>query len=62
MSTGIPEKPEDISPLLIGENIPEINLSDATGKNFDLNSAIARQPTILIFYNHSSDSKARIIG
>jgi peroxiredoxin len=50
MSTGIPEKPEDISPLLIGENIPEINLSDATGKNFDLNSAIARQPTILIFY------------
>ena len=50
MSTGIPEKPEDISPLLIGENIPEINLPDATGKNFDLNSAIARQPTILIFY------------
>ena len=50
MYTGIPEKPEDISPLLIGENIPEINLSDARGKNFDLNSAIARQPTMLIFY------------
>ena len=50
MSTGIPAKPEDISPLLIGENIPVIKLPDAMGKNFDLNSAIAQKPTILIFY------------
>jgi peroxiredoxin len=49
-SVDIPSKPEDISPLLIGENIPVIKLVDATGKDFDLNSAIGRQPTILIFY------------
>jgi peroxiredoxin len=49
-SIDIPSKPEDISPLLIGENIPVIKLVDAMGKDFDLNSAIARQPTILIFY------------
>jgi peroxiredoxin len=49
-SVDVPSKPEDISPLLIGENIPVIKLVDATGKDFDLNSAIGRQPTILIFY------------
>jgi len=45
-----PAKPEDVSPLLIGENIPAIHIPDATGNDFDLNSAIARQPTLLIFY------------
>lgn len=45
-----PAKPEDVSPLLIGENIPAIHMPDATGNDFDLNSAIARQPTLLIFY------------
>ena len=46
----VPEKPEDISPLLIGETIPDINLPDASGKNFDLNKAVSEAPTILIFY------------
>jgi peroxiredoxin len=46
----IPLKPQDISPLLNGEKIPVINLPDASGKNFDLNKAIAKKPTILIFY------------
>ncbi|MCS3800253.1 peroxiredoxin-like family protein [Niastella sp. OAS944] len=50
MANEIPSKPEDISPLLIGENIPVITLPDAMGNNFDLNSAIAQQPTLLIFY------------
>ena len=45
-----PAKPEDVSPLLIGENIPAIHVLDAMGNDFDLNSAIARQPTLLIFY------------
>lgn len=45
-----PAKPEDVSPLLIGENIPAIHALDATGNDFDLNAAIARQPTLLIFY------------
>lgn len=50
MSWTYPEKPEDISPLLIGETIPMATLSDASGKNFNLNKAIAQKPTILIFY------------
>lgn len=45
-----PEKPEDISPLLIGEQVPAVMLSDASGKTIDLKAAIAAKPTILIFY------------
>jgi peroxiredoxin len=49
-ASGIPAKPEEISPLLIGEKIPSVQVPDATGNTFDLNAAIAKQPTILIFY------------
>ncbi len=50
MVAGVPQKPEDISPLLIGENIPRVNLLNAGGESFDLNAAVATKPTILIFY------------
>jgi len=46
----IPEKPEDISPLLNGEKIPTVMLPDASGKNFNLNKAISEKPTVLVFY------------
>ncbi|RYY23414.1 MAG: peroxiredoxin family protein [Chitinophagaceae bacterium] len=46
----IPQKPEDISPLLIGEKIPVVSLPDAAGNNYDLNKAVSEKPTILIFY------------
>jgi peroxiredoxin len=46
----IPEKPEDISPLLNGEKIPIVMLPDASGKNFNLNKAISEKPTVLVFY------------
>lgn len=46
----IPQKPEDISPLLIGEKIPMVSLLDANGKSFNLNASITEKPTILIFY------------
>ena len=49
-TAGIPAKPEEVSPLLIGENIPAINVLDAMGNSFDLNSAVAQKPTLLIFY------------
>jgi len=45
-----PEKAEDISPLLIGEKIPQVKLTDAIGHIFDLNKAVSAKPTILIFY------------
>ncbi|MET3114177.1 peroxiredoxin [Pedobacter sp. CG_S7] len=47
---GVALKPEDISPLLVGESIPILNLSSSSGKNFDLNKSVAEKPTILVFY------------
>lgn len=41
---------EEVSPLLIGANVPNLTLKPVKGEPFDLNAAIARQPTILIFY------------
>ncbi|SMC42082.1 peroxiredoxin-like family protein [Pedobacter africanus] len=45
-----PAKAEDISPLLIGEQLPSVYLTDAAGSIFELNKALAAKPTILIFY------------
>ncbi len=51
-STGftVPDKPEDICPVLIGTKLPEIALKTADGSAFNLNAAIAKQPTVLIFF------------
>ncbi|WP_238430131.1 peroxiredoxin-like family protein [Chitinophaga agri] len=46
----VPGKPEDISPLLVGERIPVVTLPDALGNNVELNKAIAEKPTVLIMY------------
>lgn len=46
----IPLNPQDISPLLIGEKIPEAVLSDASGRDFDLKKAISEKPTVLVIY------------
>jgi len=46
----IPQKPEDVSPLLYGEKIPTAMLLDMSGKPFDLNKAVTKKPTILVFY------------
>lgn len=46
----IPQKAEDISPLLVGEKIPMATLADQTGKMIDLNTLVSEKPTILIFY------------
>ncbi|WP_052334054.1 peroxiredoxin family protein [Pedobacter sp. V48] len=50
MVTGVPLKPEDISPLLVGENIPVLKLLKSSGESFDLNKSVAGKPTILVFY------------
>lgn len=47
---GVPQKPEDISPLLVGEAIPQVKLVNVSGETVDLNAAIAAKPTILVFY------------
>lgn len=48
MTVGVPLMPEDISPLLSGENIPQGKLLDAAPQSFDLNAAVLSKPTILV--------------
>lgn len=48
--SGVPLKPEDISPLLVGESIPILNLLSSTGESFDVNKSVAAKQTILVFY------------
>lgn len=50
MTAGVPLKPEDISPLLAGEQIPVLQLPKSSGEMFDLNKSVSETPTILIFY------------
>lgn len=45
----IAEKPEDVSPLLIGEKIPNTTLLDTEGKSVQTNDVL-NQKTVLIFY------------
>ena len=40
----------EITPLLIGEKLPPIEVKTSDGAAFDLNAAVAKQPTILIVY------------
>lgn len=44
------ETPDGVQPLLIGAQVPKLTLRAADGTDFDLNDAIGKKPTILIFY------------
>ena len=46
----IPVTPRGIKPLLIGDHVPELDLIDSNGNNFDLGKLTGGKPTILIFY------------
>ncbi len=46
----LPEKAEDISPLLIGEKIPEAELKSPDGVSHKLLTIIGEKPTVLLFY------------
>lgn len=50
MVAGVPLMPQDVSPLLVGENIPMVMLPNAEGQSIDLNKLVAEKPTILVFY------------
>lgn len=43
------DKPENVSPLLIGEKIPNIKLQDVSGKEIETNTLLAKK-TVLIVY------------
>ncbi len=46
----IAETPEDISPLLVGEKVPNIKITSTEGDKISLFDIIEAQPTILLFY------------
>jgi len=48
--TKIPLRAEDICPILIGQPLPKIFLRTPDNELFNLNSAIAKKPTVLIFF------------
>ncbi len=39
-----------VTPALIGTQLPTVNLRDVDGKPFDLQAAVAKAPTVLVFY------------
>lgn len=50
VKTTIPSKAEDISPLLIGESLPNANLQNLEGKDINLKDVLQVKPTVLVFY------------
>lgn len=46
----IAQKPEDISPLLIGEKLPEASLINKEGKAINLSDKIHKSNSVLVFY------------
>ena len=44
----VPEKAEDISPLLVGENVPEAVLMTPEGKSTNFSAFIKEKPSIII--------------
>ncbi|GAA3773692.1 peroxiredoxin-like family protein [Corallibacter vietnamensis] len=46
----VPSNAEDVSPLLIGERVPEATLIDPDGNKLTLKSVIKEKPTVLVFY------------
>ena len=43
-------EPTAIAPLLIGEKVPNISLSDISGKKINLQELAAKKPSVLVFY------------
>ncbi len=48
--SNVPTSAEDINPLPVGAEMPQLILKTVDGKSFDLNAAVADKPTILIFF------------
>ncbi len=46
----VPASPHDVCPVLTGTTMPVVTLRTADGEPFDLNNAIRKQPSVLVFY------------
>ncbi len=42
--------PEQIRPLLVGSTVPDVTVRTATGELFALRAAIAKKPSVVVFY------------
>lgn len=45
-----PDKPEDVSPLLVGEVVPDVLLQTLEGQEVSLKEKLSQKQTVLIFY------------
>jgi len=50
VATGVPGSAAEVRPLLIGSEVPDVTLKTLDGADFELRAAVARKPTVLIFY------------
>ena len=48
--SSIPLLAEDISPILIGETLPNANFQNADGTSIQLRTLLEEKPTVLVFY------------
>ncbi len=46
----VAKSPEEVSPLLIGQQVPDISLKSADNRELQLRSLVAEKPTVLLFY------------
>lgn len=46
----VPKRAEDVQPIMVGETIPNLTLTSADNKAVNLNQAVKKQPTLLVFY------------
>jgi hypothetical protein len=46
----VPSSPTAVCPILTGSAIPAAILRTSDEEVFDLNSAVSRQPSVLVFY------------
>lgn len=49
-SAQIADRPEDISPLLISEKLPSVEITSIKGAKIDLLKEISKKPAVLVFY------------
>jgi peroxiredoxin len=50
LNAQIPQKPEDVAPLMAGESLPEASLQDENGNTALLSDVLKKGPTVLVFY------------
>lgn len=50
---GIPDNAEDICPMKIGAEVPDVEVTGLDGETFRLREIAAEKPTIFIFYRGS---------